>query len=319
MARMTQLAAPSGGLMSGMAGGRETIGGLANGETFIRCLTRGFATARERMAHSGGSALPLAAAALACAVAGPFLHAPGGMAMGAIALASGLSSIAGFAFSAICGSMLFHLVPNPVQAVQIMILCSIANQAAMTWTLRRDIDWRTLGTFLFGGALGLPVGVWLLMHANHMVYTVVLGAFLFCYGVWMLLRRPMTIRSRHVVLDVAVGFLGGITGGAAGFPGAAVTIWCGFKGWDKTRQRALFQPFILLMQLAALLAINIVRPGEAHGVGMAMGDLLCVPASLLGTAVGLTFFRGLSDTQFTRAVNVLLIVSGLSYVVAQPA
>lgn len=108
---------------------------------------------------------------------------------------------------------------------------------------------------------------------------------------------------------------GGITGGAAGFPGAAVTIWCGFKGWDKTRQRALFQPFILLMRVAALLAINLVRPAAAHGLGMAMGARPCIPASLLVTAVGLTFFRGLSDTQFTRAVNLPLIVSGLSHVV----
>ncbi len=125
----------------------------------------------------------------------------------------------------------------------------------------------------------------------------------------------MTARCQHPALDVAIGFVGGITGGAAGFPGAAVTIWCGFKGWDKTRQRALCQPFILLMQAAALLAINLVRPAAAHGLGMAMGDLLCMPASLLVTAVGLTFFRGLSDTQFTRAVNLLLIVSGLSHVV----
>jgi uncharacterized membrane protein YfcA len=278
-------------------------------------IDTGVAILRSRMAQSGGSLLPLTAAALACAVAGPLLHAPDAAAMGAISVASAVSSIAGFAFSAICGSMLFHLVPNTVQAVQIMILCSIANQAAMTWSLRRDIDWRALSVFLFGGATGLPVGVWLLMHADRAIYTSVLGVFLLAYGAWMLLRRQMTARWQHPALDVAVGFIGGITGGAAGFPGAAVTIWCGFKGWDKTRQRALFQPFILLMQVAALVVINMVRPGEAHGLGFAAGDLLCIPASLLGTAVGLTFFRGLSDSQFTRAVNVLMIVSGLSYVV----
>lgn len=289
--------------------------GTAYGARLAGTVSRSIATFRERTAKAGGPVLPLTAAALACAVAGPLLHAPDAMAMGTIAAASVVSSIAGFAFSAICGAMLFHLVPSTVQAVQIMILCSIANQAAMTWSLRRDIDWRALGVFLFGGAMGLPAGVWLLMHADHAVYTAVLGVFLLCYGIWMLLRRPMTVRWRHPALDVAIGFIGGVTGGAAGFPGATVTIWCGCKGWDKTRQRALFQPFILLMQVAALLAINLVRPGEAHGIGVAVGDLLCIPASLLGTAVGLTFFRGLSDTQFTRAVNVLLIVSGLSYVV----
>ena len=264
---------------------------------------------------SGSSVTKLAAAALVCAIVGPIVHAPDAVAMGAISVASVVSSIAGFAFSAICGALLFHLIPSPVQAVQIMILCSIANQAAMTWSLRREVDWRALGVFLMGGAMGLPFGVWLLLHADHAAYTMVLGVFLLLYGMWMLFRRQMTVRVQHPAIDIAVGFLGGITGGAAGFPGAAVTIWCGCKGWDKTRQRALFQPFILIMQVAALLAINLARPGEAHGFTFAAADLLCVPASLLGTAIGLTFFRGLSDTQFTRAVNILLIVSGLSYVI----
>jgi uncharacterized membrane protein YfcA len=119
-------------------------------------------------------------------------------------------------------------------------------------------------------------------------------------------------------LPIATGGVERQNGECSDEPGGgfcAVTVWCGFKGWDKTRQRALFQPFILLMQVAALVMINMVRPGEAHGIGFAVGDLLCIPASLLGTAVGLTFFRGLSDRQFTRIVNVMMIVSGLSYVV----
>jgi hypothetical protein len=36
-------------------------------------------------------------------------------------------------------------------------------------------------------------------------------------------------------------------GGLAEFPGAFVTIWCGLNGWDKARQRGVYQPFILGM------------------------------------------------------------------------
>src|ERR1700722_2968356 len=43
--------------------------------------------------------------------------------MMAIALASFLSSIAGFAFSAICGAILFHLDDDPVQIVHLTIIC----------------------------------------------------------------------------------------------------------------------------------------------------------------------------------------------------
>jgi uncharacterized membrane protein YfcA len=254
----------------------------------------------------------LVAGTLACAAFGPIWHAPGIGIMAAVALASVVSSIAGFAFSAVAGALLFHLMPDPVLAVQIMMVCSIANQAAMTWSLRSDVQGRSLGVFLIGGLLGLPLGVWLLLHANHAAYVRALGAFLLAYGIWMLLRRPVTLRQSPV-LDFAIGWLGGVTGGAAAFPGAPVTIWCGFKGWDKTRQRALFQPFILLMQLAAVVAIGMAKPHAGPVPVFDLAELFCIPGSLLGTRVGLLLFRWISDRQFAMAVNALLIVSGISY------
>ena len=46
-----------------------------------------------------------------------------------------------------------------------------------------------------------------------------------------------------------------------------------------------------------------------------MTDLLCIPASLLGMKIGLALFRRLSDSRFGQVVNVLMIVSGFSYVI----
>lgn len=232
--------------------------------------------------------------------------------IGAILLASVISSIAGFAFSAVCGAMLFHLSADPVQIVQIMIVCSIANQTTMVWSLKRDIQWRALAVFLVGGAVGLPLGIAVLLTLDRHVYTHVLGVFLVLYGGYMLGRRPLVIKRQTKALDVLAGFLGGITGGAAGFPGASVTIWCGFKGWNKDRQRAMYQPFILITQVAALAAISLLRH-SAGKTGFAPAILLGIPGSLLGTAIGMSLYKRLSDNHFARVVNLLLIVSGISY------
>ncbi len=271
--------------------------------------------ARPGAANSLAHWLALAGASLLCAV----LVAQRGFHIEAIMLAVGLaallSSIAGFAFSAICGAMLFHLSHDPVQVVQIMITCSIANQAAMTLGMRRDIDWQGLSVYLAGGAFGLAIGVWSLLHADRALYIPTLGVFLLAYGAYMLLRKPMIIRPQHGALDFGMGVLGGVTGGAAGFPGAAVTIWCGTKGWEKARQRAVYQPFILIMQVAALLAISLARRSGTGAVGFDMNDLLFIPVSLLGTALGMTLYRRMTDSQFARVVNVFLVVSGLSYIV----
>jgi uncharacterized membrane protein YfcA len=256
----------------------------------------------------------LLGASVLCAAAVAWNGGHGLGIMAAIGVASLASSIAGFAFSAICGAMLFHLSDDTVRIVQIMITCSIANQAAMTWAMRNEIAWRALRVYLAGGAMGLAIGVWALLHTDRTTYTHIIGAFLVIYGGYMLTRRPLIIRRQPAAVDVATGFMGGITGGLVGFPGAPVTIWCGMKGWDKSRQRAVVQPFILIMQIAALPAISLAR-GSGAASAYDPANLLFIPVSLIGTALGMALYRRLSDLQFARAVNVLLIVSGASYVV----
>lgn len=108
------------------------------------------------------------------------------------------------------------------------------------------------------------------------------------------------------------GFLGGLTGGLAGFPGASVTIWRGLKGWDKARQRAVYQPFILCMQPASLLAIQLTQPDSPTMVRLDWQTLAFIPAALAGAWLGLRIFKRLSDRQFELAVNLLLVLSGIS-------
>ncbi len=228
----------------------------------------------------------------------------------AIGLASFLSSIGGFAFGAMSGAMLFHLGGDPIQVVQIVMTCSIANQAKMIWDLRHDFDWRSLRPFLIGGLCGLPAGVWLLFHVENSLYLHTVGVLLVLYGGYMLFRRPVVLRQ-NTGRDMAAGFLGGITGGAMGFAGASVSIWCSTKGWDKNRQRAVFQPFILIVQVTALVLISVAKSGS--GAPYDPFSLACVPAGLIGTTLGVGFFQKLSDKQFTRTVNMLLVVSGIGF------
>jgi uncharacterized membrane protein YfcA len=258
--------------------------------------------------------LLLAMATLVCAgfISNTVVHGAAGMA--AVSLAALVSSIAGFAFSAICGAMLFHLADDPVQVVQLMIVCSIANQATMTWSLRKNIDWRGMRVTLCGGGIGVVIGVWVLLHVDRATYTTALGIFLLCYGFFMLFREPMIVRNPHPAIDFVVGVFSGVTGGAAGFPSSALSIWSAMKGWDKTRQRAILQPFILTMQIGALSAISLTRGADAGGLSLDPSYLLFIPASLLGTLIGLALFRRLSDLQFARAVNVLLLAAGICYV-----
>jgi uncharacterized protein len=232
----------------------------------------------------------------------------------AVLLAATLSSIAGFAFSAVCGVMLLQIMSDPVKIVEVMIVCSIAIQSVSVAVLWRHIDWRSLVMFLVGGIIGLPIGVWLLLHVGQFWFKEAIGGLLIAYAAFRLLRRPWVVRSNSSLADAGIGFLGGITGGLAGFPGAAVTIWCGMRGWDKQRQRGVYQPFILLMQILALLLIELMR-SIPHGAGSGLGPAMFVPPALLGTWLGLVIFRRLSDRSFGMVVNLLLLVSGVGLLV----
>jgi uncharacterized protein len=232
----------------------------------------------------------------------------------AVLLASTVSSIAGFAFSALCGALLFHLMDSPVYTVQVMIVCSIAIQLFSVAALWRSIDWRSLPIFLTGGVLGVPAGVYLLLHLEASVYRGVIGGLLIVYGGYLLLRWPSRSLQTGPLSDAFAGFLGGLTGGLAGFPGASVTIWCGLKGWDKARQRGVYQPFILGMQPITLLVIYLMRPSSSTATQLDWKTLAFIPAALLGAWFGLRIFRRLSDRQFEIAVNVLLILSGVGLI-----
>jgi len=229
------------------------------------------------------------------------------LAVAGVALAAAVvSSIAGFAFSALAGSALAHLHVDPLHAVQTMVVCSTASQLYAVWKIRAAIRWRPIAPMLAGGALTVPLGVWLLHHVDAVVYAVALGGFMMAYGCYAVARRGARVLRGHRALEVAVGALGGITGGLAGFPGAFVTIWCALRGFDKLRQRATYQPYILVMQVLTLACL-----WSSPGAPALWHAAAFVPFALLGALAGFALFERMTDHQFGKAVGALLVVSGL--------
>ena len=227
-----------------------------------------------------------------------------------IFIAASLSSTIGFAFSAIAAAMIFHLVSDTVEAVQIMMVASIAIQAYSVAGLRRTISLRACAPFLIGGVATVPLGIWLLLSFHPGAYIFAMGWALCLYGGYMLFRRPPPFRKGGILLDVAVGTLGGITGPLAAFPGAFVTIWCGMRGWDKVVQRSVYQPYILILQILTLGALSVFS-----GRSLFNADVIAYALpGVAGAWLGLQVFQKLSDMHFQRLVNLALIVSGVALV-----
>lgn len=222
-----------------------------------------------------------------------------------------VSSIVGFASSAISGGFILHFVPNGVEAVQIMMIASIGIQTYSVAGLWRSIQWRRCVPFILGGIAALPIGIALLMILSSQTYLLGMGVGLICYGLYMLPRRPTLIMSGRrpmadALADALAGALGGITGPLAAFPGACVTIWCAMRGWNKVEQRTIYHPYILVMQLIGVSAISSLQPQgtfEPTLLGYAL------PASA-GAIFGLRVFHAVTDVQFQRMLNLALVASG---------
>jgi hypothetical protein len=218
-----------------------------------------------------------------------------------------LSSIVGFAFSAIAGSALAYFKLDPVGAVRTIVVCSCAIQVYAVWKLRASIRFRPLWPLLLSGALTVPLGVWLLLRIDASIYAVGLGLFLVGYGGYVLMRRETPVVRGGRWTAAIAGALGGLCGGLAGLPGVSVTIWCSRRGWDKHQQRAVYQPYILAMQLLAIACLRWQTPPSAP----AAQDLAFVPFALFGAIGGLALYQRLNNAQFHVATSALLLLSGV--------
>jgi len=225
-----------------------------------------------------------------------------------IVVASALvSSIVGFAFCAIAGSALAYLRVDPVHAVQTMVICSTAIQLYAVGQIRTSIRWRELWPSIAAGAAAVPLGVWLLLHADPAAYGIGLGIFLCVYGVYAVLRPADLVVRGNLWWDLVAAALSGVAGGLAGLSGSFVAAWCSMRGWDKQRQRAMYQPFILAMQVVTIACLQFA----ATGVKLASQDARFLPFAVLGAIGGYALYQRMSNRQFHAATSMLLIVSGL--------
>jgi uncharacterized membrane protein YfcA len=191
-----------------------------------------------------------------------------------------VSGLAGFAFSAVAGAILLHVLP-PLEAVPLMMACSITVQATNLWALRKSIRWKQSSVLVVGGLLGVPIAVWLLQAADAQM---------------------------NVGRNALIGFGGGFVGGLTAMPGIIPTIWCDIHGVPKTEQRGLVQPFIAAMQIFALVLMLLQNDLSSK---VLVEFVASIPALLAGAALGIFAFRCVNEASFRRIILTMLLFSGL--------
>jgi uncharacterized membrane protein YfcA len=188
-----------------------------------------------------------------------------------------VSGLSGFAFSAVAGAILLRVF-QPLEAVPLMMACSIGVQATNLWALRRNIRWEGSLLLIVGGLIGVPIAVSLLQSTDTHLLRRGFGIIVSLYAAYMLLRPTLVTAGeavgRHWV--ALIGFGGGLVGGLT-----AIALLVGHQD--------------LSSKVFVDLAVSL-------------------PALFAGSALGVIAFHRVNETVFRKTVLVLLLISGISLI-----
>ncbi|HEX2726670.1 MAG TPA: sulfite exporter TauE/SafE family protein [Beijerinckiaceae bacterium] len=238
-----------------------------------------------------------------------------GLALGlyiAATFAGGFTSgLTGFAAGLVVSGVWLHVI-TPLQTAVLIAAYGVVNQAYGILKVRHAVRWRRVLPFVVGGAIGVPLGAYLLTYVDPAHLRVGVGVLLILYSAYNLARPPLKPVTSNPPTDVAVGVLNGLLGGLTGLGGVISTIWVQLGGGPKDAQRAVFQPVLFLTM--AMTTLTFAASGYLFDRHILWLFLLGLPALLIGLWIGVLAYGKLDDAAFRKAILVLLLVSGVSLV-----
>ncbi len=212
----------------------------------------------------------------------------------------------------------FYLVVlDPVRSVAIVAFMSVLVGLQGLWIVRSEIraQPQRLIRFVIPGLLGVPVGLTLLGLLDASLLRIAVASLLIVYGIYFGFRAALPAFTRSTpYIDSAVGFVGGVLGGAAAVSGAIPQMWLSIRPWTKSETRAVLQPFNVAI-LSTTICLLFFRGSFDR---LALSALaVTIPTGLIAAQVGIMVFRRLSDTAFRRLLILLTLAMGVGILLSE--
>lgn len=212
-----------------------------------------------------------------------------------------VTGFAGFGTALVSSGFWFHALAAPL-VPPLMVLSSVVAQFVSLVSVRPEFNWRRVFPFLVSGLVALT-------YASPNALRMTIGAFLIIYSVSQLLGLSnVRIKPREDFRqDGVVGLFGGFLGGFAGLSGLLPMIWLRLQGGKSQDQRAIFQPYNLVVLSMASIGMAISGQMTMEVLKVA---LVCLPLTFAGSFIGARIYKGVSEKLFSRVVLILLFGSG---------
>jgi len=224
-------------------------------------------------------------------------------------VASAIQGATGFGFGLFAVAALSLLVPLKTATPMLAVL-NAPVIFYLLWKLRGHVVWRGLGPMIAAVVVGIPFGVFVLVHWPQEVLLRILGVVLVFAAVRSLIGangedRDLTPR-RTVAgsgLEVLTGLAAGALSGAfnTGGPPAIAYVYC--QPWTKERRSATLQAIFAISIVVRILTMAVA--GLYHAP-LLIASAACLPGALLGMRVGYAVFRRIPPRALEIVVAIFL-------------
>jgi uncharacterized membrane protein YfcA len=204
---------------------------------------------------------------------------------------------------------LWAWVLPPQLAAPLAVFGALLGAVVGLFPLRGGFDLKRLAPFVVGGALGVPLGVFLLHNADPLRFRLAIGALLTLYAVYALAAGDSArVKAGGIGVDAFVGVVGGVLGGLSGLVAAPSAIWTRLRGWKREPRRVTIKAstiVIAVLTLAAYARTGVVEPDDLRLFAVV------APMSLIASFVGARLAGHSGGRSIGRIASLAVLASGL--------
>lgn len=201
-------------------------------------------------------------------------------------------------------------------AISVVGLAGILVASLNVFLDYKSIEYKMLGTLLVGSFIGIPIGIWILHFVNTNIVQLLLGIFLFLYGVYAFLtkvciRKPSTIILKSKIWSGLTGVISGMLGSIYNSHGVPVVIYGTLTGLPMKTLSSTIQAHFLIT------AIFVV-------IGQGVGDIwtsqtlplffLACPFLLISVILGKYFKQRTMNQNFNKWLYLFIILLGMTLI-----
>lgn len=228
----------------------------------------------------------------------------------AVGIASFAQSLAGFGFALLCVPIMTVFVP-PHEAVVISTAIGAVSTTIQAYTDRVNTDWVMARRLIMSSFLGMPLGLAAFVFVSESVMRIVLGVVVTMAA--FLLWRGFRLKEETRLIDWILGIVSGALSTSLSTNGPPIVFVMQARQFPPAIFRATINTVFSIVGLVSLALF--IGTGKVEATAF-NGILVALPVLAISLSIGFRIRPHVHGERFRRLVLLLLLLSGLSAIVA---